>query len=123
MAWLQTVGESILRRLYQRCEEIYAPSESMAAVLHDQRMSRHIAIWSRGIDRQLFHPGRRDPEWRMSLGIADDEAVVLFVRSEEHTSELQSLMRISYAVFRLKKKRQRQLTTGKSTFRHPTPQT
>src|SRR3546814_7180824 len=26
-------------------------------------------------------------------------------RSEEHTSELQSLMRISYAVFRLKKKR------------------
>src|SRR3546814_2600764 len=27
-------------------------------------------------------------------------------RSEEHTSELQSLMRISYAVFRLKKKTQ-----------------
>src|SRR3546814_5614265 len=30
--------------------------------------------------------------------------VVKFVRSEEHTSELQSLMRISYAVFCLKKK-------------------
>src|SRR3546814_4273419 len=29
---------------------------------------------------------------------------VLTVRSEEHTSELQSLMRISYAVFCLKKK-------------------
>src|SRR3546814_996317 len=29
-----------------------------------------------------------------------------FVRSEEHTSELQSLMRISYAVFCLKKKKQ-----------------
>src|SRR3546814_7547289 len=29
---------------------------------------------------------------------------VLFNRSEEHTSELQSLMRISYAVFCLKKK-------------------
>src|SRR3546814_3959190 len=28
----------------------------------------------------------------------------LFIRSEEHTSELQSLMRISYAVFCLKKK-------------------
>src|SRR3546814_7488003 len=28
------------------------------------------------------------------------------VRSEEHTSELQSLMRISYAVFRLYKKKQ-----------------
>src|SRR3546814_8714739 len=31
-----------------------------------------------------------------------------FARSEEHTSELQSLMRISYAVFCLKKKKQRQ---------------
>src|SRR3546814_1227387 len=30
------------------------------------------------------------------------------IRSEEHTSELQSLMRISYAVFCLKKKRQNQ---------------
>src|SRR3546814_2166364 len=28
----------------------------------------------------------------------------IFLRSEEHTSELQSLMRISYAVFCLKKK-------------------
>src|SRR3546814_9469619 len=31
------------------------------------------------------------------------------VRSEEHTSELQSLMRISYAVFCLKKKKKRQI--------------
>src|SRR3546814_9404564 len=31
-------------------------------------------------------------------------ADVIFGRSEEHTSELQSLMRISYAVFCLKKK-------------------
>src|SRR3546814_2338022 len=31
-------------------------------------------------------------------------------RSEEHTSELQSLMRISYAVFCLKKKKQNQKT-------------
>src|SRR3546814_6917199 len=34
-----------------------------------------------------------------------DLAAVLAERSEEHTSELQSLMRISYAVFCLKKKK------------------
>src|SRR3546814_5246936 len=34
-------------------------------------------------------------------------------RSEEHTSELQSLMRISYAVFCLKKKIQKQHITNK----------
>src|SRR3546814_3707258 len=33
------------------------------------------------------------------------------VRSEEHTSELQSLMRISYAVFCLKKKKKNKLNT------------
>src|SRR3546814_5424148 len=32
-------------------------------------------------------------------------------RSEEHTSELQSLMRISYAVFCLKKKKKKKKTT------------
>src|SRR3546814_2449168 len=35
----------------------------------------------------------------------EDHAVTIANRSEEHTSELQSLMRISYAVFCLKKKR------------------
>src|SRR3546814_3658231 len=37
-------------------------------------------------------------------------------RSEEHTSELQSLMRISYAVFCLKKKNQTTKTTIYSTI-------
>src|SRR3546814_8857096 len=36
-------------------------------------------------------------------------------RSEEHTSELQSLMRISYAVFCLKKKKKKQLKYTKIT--------
>src|SRR3546814_7474228 len=40
-------------------------------------------------------------------------------RSEEHTSELQSLMRISYAVFCLKKKNNNHITTIKNlTFIH-----
>src|SRR3546814_3584081 len=41
----------------------------------------------------------------------DRPVIVRYVewRSEEHTSELQSLMRISYAVFCLKKKKKRQL--------------
>src|SRR3546814_4083258 len=36
-------------------------------------------------------------------------------RSEEHTSELQSLMRISYAVFCLKKKKRQNTSNIKST--------
>src|SRR3546814_6910177 len=41
------------------------------------------------------------------VGIAQADANGLFQRSEEHTSELQSLMRISYAVFCLKKKKKK----------------
>src|SRR3546814_8471240 len=39
-----------------------------------------------------------------------DESVLRALRSEEHTSELQSLMRISYAVLCLKKKTQKSTT-------------
>src|SRR3546814_9042132 len=38
-------------------------------------------------------------------GVAEGISVPVLLRSEEHTSELQSLMRISYAVFCLKKKK------------------
>ncbi len=38
-----------------------------------------LAIWSRGVDREVFHPGRRDPEWRRALGIGDGEMVVGFL--------------------------------------------
>src|SRR3546814_964666 len=40
-------------------------------------------------------------------------------RSEEHTSELQSLMRISYAVFCLKKKKKHYKQTNTTTHHHP----
>src|SRR3546814_1426700 len=40
-----------------------------------------------------------------AIVVAGALLLVVCVRSEEHTSELQSLMRISYAVFCLKKKR------------------
>src|SRR3546814_1059160 len=39
-------------------------------------------------------------------------------RSEEHTSELQSLMRISYAVFCLKKKKKKKYTIKQNSILH-----
>jgi glycosyltransferase involved in cell wall biosynthesis len=68
-----------LRRLYRRCDALLAPAESMAAVLRAQRMNSNIHIWTRGVDREQFNPGRRDMEWRRSLGIADEELAVMFL--------------------------------------------
>src|SRR3546814_6549538 len=53
---------------------------------------------------------RKAPYPRLARSIlihADRKAAASCPRSEEHTSELQSLMRISYAVFCLKKKTQK----------------
>ena len=76
---LEPIVRAILRRLYLRCDAIVAPSESMASVLRAQRMNRDITIWTRGVDRDQFNPERRDMEWRRSVGIGDDEFVVLFL--------------------------------------------
>src|SRR3546814_2703741 len=56
------------------------------------------------IDSFANHVVRR---WQSCLGELPDMKQFDQVRSEEHTSELQSLMRISYAVFCLKKKKYR----------------
>src|SRR3546814_4036869 len=60
--------------------------------------------------RVLLHAGlvmldrRNQARNRLGLVIAREDPQGHRTRSEEHTSELQSLMRISYAVFCLKKK-------------------
>src|SRR3546814_7026736 len=44
------------------------------------------------------------PVYALPSSVLDSVGLGTLLRSEEHTSELQSLMRISYAVFCLKKK-------------------
>ena len=79
LAFLEPLVEAWLRRLYRRCDAIYAPSDSMAQLLREQRMNYNVGIWTRGIDRVIFNPARRDLEWRRSLDIADDVPVIGFV--------------------------------------------
>src|SRR3546814_1660467 len=54
---------------------------------------------------------------RLSVTITSNCRGLRTSRSEEHTSELQSLMRISYAVFCLKKKKQ-QNTNNNTNYNH-----
>ena len=79
LAFLEPLIVAGLRRFYRRCDAIFAPSDSMAELLRRQRMNFDVGIWTRGIDRTIFHPGRRDAEWRRALGIEDDMPVIGFV--------------------------------------------
>src|SRR3546814_10215814 len=55
---------------------------------------------------------------RLDRDIAAADAAQAIVRSEEHTSELQSLMRISYAVFCLKKKKHKKHDKNYNNMNH-----
>jgi glycosyltransferase involved in cell wall biosynthesis len=79
MSFIEPVVEAWIRRLYRKCDALVAPSESFAQVLRQQRMNYDIDIWSRGVDREIFNPGRRDMEWRRGLGISDDIPVIGFL--------------------------------------------
>lgn len=79
LAFLEPAMEALLRRFYRRCDAIVAPSDSMAQLLREQRMSFDVGIWSRGVDRTIFNPERRSNAWRQSFAIGDDELVIGFL--------------------------------------------
>src|SRR3546814_3312774 len=68
----------------------------------------HLRCWP--MDTTSTHPRWGLPPVEQGYGgmMADAAENIVVTRSEEHTSELQSLMRISYAVFCFKKKKQTQ---------------
>lgn len=79
LKYLEPVARAIMRRFYRRCDAIVVPAESTAAIMRAQRMNSDISLWTRGVDRQQFNPGRRSLEWRREHGIADEEMVVAFL--------------------------------------------
>lgn len=79
LAFLEPLLMAMLRRFYQRCDAVVAPSPSMAKVMHDQKMGNRIDIWARGIDTEIFNPTRRSLPWRQSLGIGDADVVIGFL--------------------------------------------
>src|SRR3546814_8724283 len=84
-------SKSTLWRYFSSKEELFA------AVLDDAT-----AEFKRELGELLLsHQGVRNTLMRLCLHFIEK---LVDPRSEEHTSELQSLMRISYAVFCLKKK-------------------
>src|SRR3546814_6722497 len=101
-------GSSLLAAYWNGAATYYRGMlRNLAALGHEIRFYEPDAF-----DRQQ-HRDIEPPDWAQVVVYPADEASARAVitqaeassRSEEHTSELQSLMRISYAVFCLKKKK------------------
>src|SRR3546814_2638571 len=100
---LEEAGEGALRRAF---EELKAKLQ--AEGLFDAERKRPLPAWVRRLGVLTSPSGAavRDVLSVLARRFPLLDVEVLPVpRSEEHTSELQSLMRISYAVFCLKKKK------------------
>src|SRR3546814_8227846 len=87
-------------------------SEAIVAFFRNHDLAfrvRRLRFMARQLAETLEHDDKTPKEAVSSIHDAIYNGLALYLeretRSEEHTSELQSLMRISYAVFCLKKKR------------------
>ena len=79
LGFLEPAVEGLLRRFYNRCDALVAPSQSQIDELRAQGMHDDISIWSRGVDRETFDPSKRDLEWRRSVGLSDDDVAIVFL--------------------------------------------
>src|SRR3546814_8394821 len=73
-----------------------------------EHLSIPITVAGQALDTEAALHRALEPDLRLEFALQQLAIVAMGdveVRSEEHTSELQSLMRISYAVFCLKKKK------------------
>lgn len=69
----------LLRRFYQRCDALVAPSDSMISILRKQGMNDDISLWTRGVDRTIFRSNARDMDWRRAHDIGDSDAAIVFL--------------------------------------------
>ncbi len=77
--FLEPAVVALLRRYYRRCDALVAPSQSQIDELKAQGMHDDISIWSRGVDRTVFDPSKRDLEWRRAHGLEDDDVAIVFL--------------------------------------------
>ena len=76
--WLKPLAEAHLRRFYRRADCVLAPTAALVEELKRVRGDDSVKLWSRGVDRSLFDPSRRDASWRRARGWSDEDVVVLF---------------------------------------------
>src|SRR3546814_6655790 len=96
------VTEQEFDQAEKRMTELRAAGHAVSARYDRRRARVVVALIGLGVRRLSITPASVGPVKAM---IRTVDAAELRRRSEEHTSELPSLMRISYAVFCLKKKK------------------
>ena len=78
MEWILKPGWRYLRWFYGQADMVLCPSHFYQEYL-EARGIRRTALWTRGVDTEMFSPRHRDPSWRAALGVASDDLLVTYV--------------------------------------------
>lgn len=68
MPWLRRPVSAHLARFHRRSRRVYTPSTASRAEVLALGV-RDVEVWGRGVDVEMFHPGRRSQEMRAALGM------------------------------------------------------
>jgi glycosyltransferase involved in cell wall biosynthesis len=76
---------------YRRCETVLAPTRIVADALVERGVTARPAVWSRGVDAQLFTPERRRADLRAEL-LGDGDLLLLSVGRVSPEKRLDTLL-------------------------------
>ena len=77
LGWAKPLARAHLDRFYRRSDHVLAPTPGIVAEMKRARGDEKVSLWSRGVDRSLFDPCKRDKEWRRAQGWSNADIVVL----------------------------------------------
>lgn len=82
LSFMKHIVASFFRHQYNFVQALYVPTPYIVKHLIDaykMEACTKMEVWGRGVDIQQFSPSHRSAKFRLSLGIAEDTCVVLWV--------------------------------------------
>jgi phosphatidylinositol alpha 1,6-mannosyltransferase len=79
LSFLKPLARRQLWKFYGACDYVMAPTDAIAEELRKEVRSTAVRIWARGVDPELFNPGRRDEAWRQRVGFDHDRPVIVYL--------------------------------------------
>jgi phosphatidylinositol alpha 1,6-mannosyltransferase len=78
VTWALRAGWHYLRWFYGQASRVLCPSRIYEEAVHRHGVT-HTALWSRGVDPQVFSPSFRSESYRAALGVGPDDLVVTYI--------------------------------------------
>ncbi|MGJ3243438.1 MAG: glycosyltransferase family 4 protein [Opitutales bacterium] len=97
---LQGPTLAVLRAFHNRCATTFVPNHDLIEELRTGGCER-LEFLGRGVDRDRFSPGKRDPALRQTWGVLADDPVLLYVGRAAAEKNIPLALKAFYAARRI----------------------